>query len=83
MSNSSATMTIRLPVEVKKRLEQLAQATARSRSRLAASAIETYLELNEWQIREIEAGVREADNGDFATESEVRAVLSKWITDAE
>jgi RHH-type transcriptional regulator, rel operon repressor / antitoxin RelB len=74
----SNTMTIRLPTKVKKQLDRLAKATERSKSWLAADAIRSYLELQEWQIDEIKAGVKEADAGDFASEAEVQAVLRKW-----
>jgi predicted transcriptional regulator len=47
--------------ETKQRLDQLAKATERTRSYLTAEAIRQYLELNEWQIREIHQAVAEAD----------------------
>jgi predicted transcriptional regulator len=72
------TMTIRLPAKIKSRLARLAKVTERSKSWLAADAIRTYLELQEWQIREIRAGVKEADAGDFASDAEVEAVFSRW-----
>jgi predicted transcriptional regulator len=34
--------------------------------------------LNEWQIGEIKAALKEADTGDFAREEEVEAVMRKW-----
>ncbi|MCH8543733.1 MAG: CopG family ribbon-helix-helix protein [Alcanivorax sp.] len=74
----STTMTIRLPPELKARLDQLAGATRRSKSFLAAEAIREFIELNEWQVRELRQAVREADAGDFATPEEVGTVLSKW-----
>jgi len=74
----SITMTIRLEETVKDRLEQLADATHRSRSFLAAEAIREYVEVNEWQIREIHTALAEADAGDFVSEEEVNAVQSKW-----
>jgi predicted transcriptional regulator len=55
------TVTIRVDAETKQRLDQLAKATERTRSYLAAEAIRQYLELNEWQIREIQQAVAEAD----------------------
>lgn len=73
----STTMTVRLDPEVKRRLEGLARATQRSRSFLAAEAIREYVELNEWQVAEIEAAVREADLGDFATDAEVEEEFSR------
>ena len=75
---ATATMTVRLPEDVKERLDRLAQTTARSRSWLAADAIAEYVKLQEWQIAEIEAGVREADAGEFASADEVAAVFAKW-----
>jgi predicted transcriptional regulator len=74
----SNTMTIRLPTKIKKKLDRLSKATERSKSWLAADAIRAYLELQEWQIDEIKAGVKEADAGDFASEAEVQAVLGTW-----
>lgn len=74
----TTTMTIRLPPELKARLDQLAGATRRSKSFLAAEAIREFIELNEWQVRELQQAVQEADAGDFATPEAVSAVLSKW-----
>ena len=74
----STTMTIRLEVEVRDRLNQLAEATRRSKSFLAAEAIRAFVENNEWQIREIRAALREADAGDFASDKDVAALSRKW-----
>ena len=74
----STTISIRLEVGVKARLDQLADATNRSKSFLAAEAIRAFVDLNEWQIREIQAALREADAGDFAKPFEVKKVLGKW-----
>jgi len=74
----STTISIRLETDVKARLDQLASATNRSKSFLAAEAIRAFVELNEWQTREVQAALREADAGDFAKPSEVKKVLGKW-----
>ena len=71
-------MTIRLEPELKSRLDKLSAATHRSKSFLAAEAVREFIELNEWQIEEIKAAVKEADAGDFASEQEVRAIFNKW-----
>ncbi len=76
----STTMTIRLDPELKNRLDQLAEATHRSKSFLAAEAIHDYVELNEWQIQEIKAALKEADAGDFADDQEVQDTFDKWDT---
>jgi len=59
----TVTMTVRLPVEVKERLERLAHSTERSKAYLAGRAIEEYLETQEWQVRAIQEAVCEADGG--------------------
>ncbi len=74
----SATVTLRLDDEVKNKLEKLAESTHRSRSFLATEAIKAYIDSNEWQIAEIQNALQEAENGDFATEVEVKAVFDKW-----
>ncbi len=79
----STTLTVRLPVHLREKLEGLAEATARSKSWLAADAIRAYVELQEWQIKEIEAGIKEADAGDFASAEEVDAVRDKWRRDED
>jgi RHH-type rel operon transcriptional repressor/antitoxin RelB len=78
----STTMTIRLEPELKHRLDQLAETTHRSKSFLAAEAIRDFIELNEWQIQEIKAAIKEADNGDFASDETVKKTLGKWGVNA-
>jgi predicted transcriptional regulator len=78
----STTMTVRLEPDLKERLDLLAEATHRSKSFLAAEAIREYVELNEWQIRETHAALAEADAGDFASEDEVRELVTRWDRDA-
>jgi len=50
----------------------------RSRSFVAAQAIEEFVSVNEWQIAEIKKAIVEADRGDFATDKEVQQVLKRW-----
>ena len=79
----STTMTIRLEPELKNRLDQLAEATHRSKSFLAAEAIRDFIELNEWQIQEIKAAIKEADAGDFADDQEVKDTFDKWSVNGD
>ena len=53
---SSTTVSVRINPAIKKRLEKLAKSTGRSRSFLAAQAINEYLDLNEWQVAGISEG---------------------------
>ena len=78
----STTITIRLDDEVKGRLDRLAVSTQRSKSFLAAEAIRDFVESNEWQINETRAALKEANAGDFASESNVEELASKWKVNA-
>lgn len=74
----TTTITLRVPVTVKDQLDKLAEATHRSKSFLAGEAIRQYLELEAWQISEIQRALQEADTGDFATEEEFDALVRKY-----
>ena len=76
--SQSSTMTIRLEADLKARLDKLADVTHRSKSFLAAEAVREYIELNEWQLHEIQNAITEADAGDFASDESVNAVFGKW-----
>ncbi|WP_020210956.1 CopG family ribbon-helix-helix protein [Gilvimarinus chinensis] len=78
----STTMTIRLEPELKQRLDQLAEATHRSKSFLATEALRDFIELNEWQIQEIKEAFKEADNGEFASDQDVKRTFAKWDVNA-
>ena len=79
----SSTMTIRLESELKERLDKLAHATKRSKSFLATEAVREFVELNEWQIQEIQSALTEADAEDFASDSTVAETFKKWGVDAD
>jgi RHH-type transcriptional regulator, rel operon repressor / antitoxin RelB len=81
--SQSTTMTIRVSPDIKDRLEHLAESTHRSKSFLASEAIRDFIEINEWQINEIEAAVNEADDGDFADDDEVNDTFKRWGVNAD
>ena len=83
MPQPSTTMTIRLEPELKTRLDKLSKTTHRSKSFLAAEAVREFIELNEWQIEELKAAIKEADANDFASDQEVDAVFKKWSANAD
>ena len=74
----TATLTLRVPVVVKDQLDMLAEATHRTKSYLAGEAIRQYLDLETWQVGEIQLALKEADAGDFATDVEVEAIVRKY-----
>jgi predicted transcriptional regulator len=49
-----------------------------SRSYVAARTIGDFIEREAWQLADIEAGIREADNGEFATKAQVAATIAKY-----
>lgn len=72
------TINVRLPEALYNQIEALAKATARTKSFLAIDALNNYVQNEAWQVRDIEAGIQEADTGEFATEKQVTAVFSKY-----
>ncbi len=62
-----------------RQLDAMAKRQRRDRTQLIDEALENFIELQQWQMKEIEAGVREADAGNFATEAEVRAVFDRLM----
>lgn len=73
----TAILSLRVSQEIKEQLSKLAKATHRSQSFLGSDAIRRYIELESWQIAEIQQAITEADSGDFATDDEFKAVIEK------
>ena len=71
----SEPVTLRLDAATRKRLDKLAKATERSRAALAADAVRQYLDLNEWQIAAIQAGVQDANREQLIDHAQLKA---KW-----
>ncbi|WP_192244366.1 CopG family ribbon-helix-helix protein [Mesorhizobium silamurunense] len=74
--------TVRVPDATADRLDQLAEKLDRSRSYVAAQAIEDFVAREEWQLAEIEAGLAEAQRGEFASDRDVAAVVGKYVKSA-
>ncbi|SRR6266446_6125136 len=75
----SSVLTLRLDAKLKSQLDRLSKSMNRSRSFVAAQAIQEFVTVNEWQINEIKKGIAEADAGDFASDKEVQQVLKRWM----
>lgn len=76
--SGTAMISVRVPADVAKRLEALAEATDRSKSYVAAQAIEEFLTLQEWQVKAIRKGIAEAESGKLAAHGEAQKILRKW-----
>jgi predicted transcriptional regulator len=81
----SKTMTLRLDADTLAQLDELAEATDRSKAWLAAEAVKTYVALNQWQIKAIRDAVIRANRRDarFVKHDEVDAWLASWGTQKE
>ena len=80
----SAMMTVRLTPEVRDKLDALARDTKRSKAYLASEAIETYVDLNAWQVAHIKAALAEDEQGGPGVpHEEVMEWVESWGTDHE
>ena len=73
----NSVVTARIDATLKAKLEALASETKRSKSYLAAEAIAAFVELNEWQIRDIREGIAELDAGGALSEEEADAQYNR------
>jgi predicted transcriptional regulator len=67
--------SVRLDEETLSKVGQMAEAMDRPRAWLLAHAIKQFVEREEWFVREVEKGVRAADEGQLVSHADVRA---KW-----
>lgn len=68
----SEQFSLRLPKGMKDRLQELADATGRTKAFLAQDAIERYLELESWQIKAIQEGVNAVDEGKIVSYEDIK-----------
>ncbi|GHV48807.1 hypothetical protein FACS1894204_13210 [Synergistales bacterium] len=50
----------------------------RDRSYIINEALNSYIDLQEWQMSEIEKGLTELDRGEFLSDEEVEAAFARW-----
>ena len=78
MPGKPAGISIRIDAETKKRLDALSKRSRRSKSFLAAEAIAAYVESEEWQLGELQAGIAELDSGQQVSHEKVSKWLKSW-----
>jgi predicted transcriptional regulator len=76
--SGSTLISVRVSEEMARRLSALAEATDRSKSYVAAQAIEEFLTLQEWQVKAIRKGLAEAGSGKLLSHKEALKRLAKW-----
>ena len=74
----STLVSARVPAELAKRLEILAQTMHRSKSYLASQAIEDFVDLQEWHVKAIKDGIEAVERGDVVSHEQALSVLKSW-----
>ena len=84
MANTpSATLSIRLKAETKRRLAKLARVSGRSSNFLISDAVESYVADQERMLAEIRQGDREVKSGHYIKHEDMKAWLLSWGTSRE
>jgi RHH-type transcriptional regulator, rel operon repressor / antitoxin RelB len=68
----------RIDKSISEKLNLLSKATARSRSFLISEAIKAYVDEQSWQIEAIKEGIKQADQGKFASKAKIRKTFAKY-----
>jgi len=71
-------INVRVPEALHNQIDELAEATGRTTNVLTIDALKHYVRDEFWKVRDIRAGIREADAGGFATDVQTKAVFSKF-----
>lgn len=61
----STLISVRVKTDLAERLEKLAESMDRSKSYLAAQAIEEYISVQEWHDKAVQEGIAAADRGEL------------------
>lgn len=84
MANTrSATLSIRLKPETKKRLARLAKVSGRSSNFLIADAVEAYVSDQERMLAEVRQADRQVQLGHYVKNEDMKAWLLSWGTEHE
>jgi predicted transcriptional regulator len=70
--SETQTLSVRVDADTADRLDRLAEATDRPRSWHIEQALDAYLDVQAWQIREIEKGVAELMAGKGVPHSKIK-----------
>jgi len=84
MANTrSATLSVRLKPQVKKRLAKLAKVSGRSSNFLISDAVESYVADQERMLAEIRQADRQVKSGHYVKHEDMKAWLLSWGTERE
>jgi predicted transcriptional regulator len=77
---NTAQFNVRLPAELKARLENYAQLVGRPQANVASDALADYLDWRTPQIEALKQAVAAADRGEFASADEVEQFFKHWAS---
>jgi predicted transcriptional regulator len=84
MANTrSATLSIRLKPDIKRRLAKLAEASGRSSNFLISDAVESYVADQERMFAEVRQADRQVKSGHYIKHEDMKAWLLSWGTKRE
>lgn len=75
---STEAFSIRTDSKKVKQLDKLAKQMDRSRNYIVNQAIDGLLEMHVWQIERTNEGIKAADEGRFASDTEMDRIFSKY-----
>lgn len=78
MNSKTAVLSIRVPSELKNSLQALAEATTRRSTDLILTWITERIEQESWQLQQIEIGLSNIENNQYASDSEIQQLNDKW-----
>jgi predicted transcriptional regulator len=71
-------ISFRIDETKRDKLDLIADGQKRDRSFIINEAIDNYLDVYNWQIEHIKKGLKQADNGEFATEDDVKKTFASF-----
>lgn len=78
MSSSTIATTFRIEKDKIDKIDSLAATTKRSRNWILNEAVTNYISYNNYFLNEIEKGLQDANNKNFATPEEVDNIFKKY-----
>ncbi len=74
------TITFRTESDKRQALDQLAHALGQDRTATLNQAIDTLLDIYDWQVKHIESGIEQARNGEFVDEPVWRKAFRRNVS---
>ena len=75
------TFSVRLPADVRRKVDKFAKVTKRSRSFIVKEAVVAYIDEREAYLEAIDEAIQEADKGVFISGEAIDRWLASWGTD--